>query len=44
MIADDGRGGGADFTHPGIDKDHKGELMSREGGGILYTNGCFLWG
>lgn len=25
MIADDGRGAGADFNHPGIDKDHKGE-------------------
>jgi hypothetical protein len=24
MIADDGRGAGADFNHPGIDKDHKG--------------------
>jgi hypothetical protein len=24
MIADDGRGAGGDFNHPGIDKDHKG--------------------
>lgn len=29
MIADDGRGAGGDFKHPGIDKDHKGECESR---------------
>lgn len=34
MIADDGRGGGADFTHPGIDKDHKGES-----GGLFFGGG-----
>lgn len=37
MIADDGRGAGADFNHPGIDKDHKGEWgLSGQGGSTCY--------
>jgi hypothetical protein len=31
MIADDGRGAGADFNHPGIDKDHKGGKHTANG-------------
>lgn len=39
MVADDGRGAGADFNHPGIDKDHKGEGAGGAGTG-LGARGC----
>lgn len=47
MIADDGRGAGGDFTHPGIDKDHKGEQRGAGVGGkgcVLGTARVGRWG